>query len=94
MQSLCETKKKNENPNHLIKRQHIGAKPGALPFVALNGRGYVGNDNPTRKNDVPRLIVVNRGQPFALASGESYIFAQIVTHPNNRDGFLRRRVGV
>lgn len=85
-------KRGNEN---LIEGNDVGAKLGALAFIALDGGGHVGHDRPTGDNEVPGpgpgLIQLDQ---CGLTVIEAEIGAEIVTRPDCLDGLLGCRLGV
>lgn len=72
---------------NLIKRDDVGAKPGALAFIALDGGGHVGHDSPARHHEVPGPGRVELDE-HGLACGQPDIVAEIVPGPDYGDGLL------
>lgn len=81
-----------------MKRNDIGAKPGALAFVALDGGGHVRDEHAAGNHEVPGLGLVQLDQPRPgrprLAGREPEIVAEIISEADRRHSLLGREMGV
>jgi hypothetical protein len=81
-----------------MKRNDIGAKPGALAFVTLDGGGHVRDDHTAGNDEVtgPGLVELDQprlGRP-RLARRELDIVAEIISEADRRHSLLGSKMGV